>query len=460
MIKFLQKTVCLVLFTIFSMSILHAQDVNPIKNLSGNCNNVGKITLNWVKPDPHEVDGFWLTWSSDEILYTIGAGMDGDMISAARFTAADMSSKGVTAGDKIVQMQIVVNKQGCSDITLKVWQGGSFIVIPFLELVIANPGTLHVDQSVDLSIIGTNWSTIPLAQPYLISTSSELWMGFSVTASSSAYPLGYDPGPHINNKSDLISVNEQWTTLSRATDPPMSLSACIKAFVTKHDMLFVTRYDVYKDGVKVGETTSTNYTIEDMLPGEYNFCVKAVYNNAAQSENVCATIVCNEVCDPVKELVVVYSTECDKATVAWSAPTTAFQPKFNVYRDDTMIAEAIEETIFVDDSFDGTVGYTWSVETVCLTMSSSKVSQSMPHCYVGIDETISDVFIYPNPASQTVTIQVNQFQKVEIYNPVGQLIEVKNNPVVDVSNYSPGIYFFKVYDFYGIFSIKRVTVMR
>jgi hypothetical protein len=357
-------------------------------------------------------------------------------------------------------MQIVTNKEGCSNYTLKVWQGGSFLVIPFINLVIANPGTLHVDQPVALSAIENGWSTIPLSTPYTISTSSELWMGFSVTSGSESYPLGYDPGPRTNNKSDILNFSDQWSTLYLATQNEYSLNACIKAFVSKEDMIFVTRYDIYKDGVKIGETTTTNYTIEDLVPGEYNFCVKAVYNNAAQSENVCRIVVCNEVCDPPKDLVVVYSSECDRATIAWNAPATAFTPKYNVYRGETMIAEEIEETMFVDDSFNGTAGYTWSVETICPTLTSSKATKTLPACYDGINETLNDVYIFPNPASQTVTIQVNQFQKVEIYNPVGQLIEVKNNPVVDVSSYSLGIYFFKVYDVDGKCSIKRVTVMK
>jgi len=461
--KNLQKTIFNTFLFMICVNMISAQ-VNPVKNLSGNCNNSGRVTLNWSAPDPQAIDGFWLTWSSNDIYGAIGTGQDGDVMSVARFTAADLTAKGVTPGDRIIQMQIALNSAGCSDLNLKVWSGGSFLVIPFINLVIANPGTVEVDQRVDLStIVNNGWTTIPLQEPHPISTSSELWMGYSLTATATAYPLSYDYGPRTNNKSDIININNQWSTLYLATSQQgsLDLNACIKAFVSKEDLLYVTRYEIYKDGEKVGETTNRNFTVEGLHPGEYNFCVKAVYNNNEASEEVCRVTVCNEVCNPVTNLNVEFSIECDKATITWTKPSleTAFPIKYNVYRNEDIIASEIEETSYIDQGFDDDVQQTWRVKTVCPTLVSTEVSVAKI-CGVGISESLSNLSIYPNPASQTVTIQMDKFQKVEVYNAFGQLLGGTNTKTMNVSAYSQGVYFFKVFDLEGNAVVRRVTVLK
>ena len=84
----------------------------------------------------------------------------------------------------------------------------------------------------------------------------------------------------------------------------------------------------------------------------------------------------------------------------------------------------------------------------------------MEPCFVGINENINNAHIYPNPASQTVTIQVENFQKVEIYNIFGQLVDVKSSNTIDVSNYSQGVYIFKIFDTDNNAAARRVAVMR
>ncbi|MCL2435873.1 MAG: T9SS type A sorting domain-containing protein [Lentimicrobiaceae bacterium] len=463
MTKFLQKTVSIAFLFMICVNMINAQ-LNPVKNLTGSCSNSGKVTLNWSAPDSHSIDGFWLTYSSNEIYGSIGTGQDGDVMSVARFAASDLTAKGVTPGDRIVQMQIVLNPAGCSDLNLKVWSGGSFLVIPIINLVIANPGTLEVDQRVDLStIVSNNWTTITLLEPHPINTTSELWMGYSVTANASAYPLAYDSGPRVNNKSDILNFSNQWSTLYLATQQQgsLDLNACIKAFVSKEDPLFVSIYEIYQDGEKVGETTSRNFTVEGLHPGEYNFCVKAVYNNSEASEEVCRVTVCDEVCNPVTNLNVTFSEACVAATITWTKPAleTAFPIKYNVYRNEDIIASEIEETSYIDEGFDDDVQHTWRVETVCLTLVSTEVNVAKV-CGVGIGESLSNIYIYPNPASQTVTIQMDKFQKVEIYNTFGQLLGGSHTATVDISAYSQGVYFFKVFDLEGNAAVRRVAVVK
>ena len=71
--------------------------------------------------------------------------------------------------------------------------------------------------------------------------------------------------------------------------------------------------------------------------------------------------------------------------------------------------------------------------------------------YVGdewqnIDENELDVKIFPNPVMDDLIIQSEAIiDKLELYDPRGKLIKTSNNMVLNVKNYSSGIYTIKVY---------------
>ena len=88
--KFLHKTFCILLISVLCTG-LHAQTVNPVKNLTATCDANGKVTLNWLAPDISPGEGFWLTYSSNNILGAVGTGQDGEVTSVARFTASDLT---------------------------------------------------------------------------------------------------------------------------------------------------------------------------------------------------------------------------------------------------------------------------------------------------------------------------------------------------------------------------------
>ena len=463
MITFLRKTFLMVLFAILCTG-LYAQTVNPVKNLSGNCNSNGRVTLTWGAPD-FSGDGFWLTYSVNTILGQIGLEGSGEIRSAARFQAADLVAKGVTEGDKVALLQMVLPQTGCSDLVAQIYSG------EFDLLGILIPLNKVVDQPIDINTVNEmQWNTIKLNTPHTINMSNALWFGYSVNydAEQEAMPLIYADQEWVERKSDLIwSMSSLgiglWTDLYSATAPDnVQLAACVKAFITKADVVpIINKYYIYQDGEKIGETTNTNFSKESVGFGTHEFCVVAVYDTGAESAEVCKTVTCNETCNVPKNLTVAYSEECNQAIIAWDPPTSGNTLGYNVYRDATLLTpEAITATTFIDDDFDKTEDHTWSVETACETISSNKVDKTVDRCNIGIVENRNGVTIFPNPASRTATVQVNNFQKVEIYNPFGQLIEVSHNTIVDVSAYSSGIYFFKVFDLDNNMTVKRVTVAK
>ena len=62
-----------------------------------------------------------------------------------------------------------------------------------------------------------------------------------------------------------------------------------------------------------------------------------------------------------------------------------------------------------------------------------------------VHENIADVVaLYPNPVKDRLTIKVENFQSVEVFNVVGQQVLTSTEAVVDMSGLQQGIYFIRV----------------
>ncbi|MCL2289898.1 MAG: T9SS type A sorting domain-containing protein [Bacteroidetes bacterium] len=83
-----------------------------------------------------------------------------------------------------------------------------------------------------------------------------------------------------------------------------------------------------------------------------------------------------------------------------------------------------------------------------------------PHIITGVNELKNNISIFPNPASSTVTIETQNFAKVEIYKISGQFIEAKTTNIIDVSTYNTGIYFFKIFNTHNYIAHKKVVVVQ
>ena len=82
-----------------------------------------------------------------------------------------------------------------------------------------------------------------------------------------------------------------------------------------------------------------------------------------------------------------------------------------------------------------------------------------------IDETISthDVTLYPNPATNTIQINVVGVQEydVALYNVTGQLLGYYNNPKqIDISGRSAGTYFLQITDVKSKQSVTKSVIKK
>ncbi len=94
--------------------------------------------------------------------------------------------------------------------------------------------------------------------------------------------------------------------------------------------------------------------------------------------------------------------------------------------------------------------YKYNVVAVYADGCEAKSDSLMVTISTGIDKlNTNNISIYPNPTSDIVNITGNNIQSVEVYNVLGQIIEVidnidVNNLTINTSNYNKGTYLLKI----------------
>ena len=82
--------------------------------------------------------------------------------------------------------------------------------------------------------------------------------------------------------------------------------------------------------------------------------------------------------------------------------------------------------------------------------------------YTAVEETKdSEIFIFPNPAKEKVTIEGVEATEVEVYNALGQLVKtLQNANEINVSDLMEGVYLLRIADADGKCYTNRVAVKR
>lgn len=134
---------------------------------------------------------------------------------------------------------------------------------------------------------------------------------------------------------------------------------------------------------------------------------------------------------------------------------------FNVYRNAEKIASNVYDNSYLDENLDeGT--YTYTVTRQCDDVESAHSNEAVAIVdYDGIDSDDS-FMIYPNPADDQILVQGENVDDVEIYNAMGQLVEVVKfggeSAVISTKSYSEGLYFVKINTVDGNVLSKRLII--
>ena len=267
----------------------------------------------------------------------------------------------------------------------------------------------------------------------------------------------------------ICDVNESWFVSASAkadcafcdpvTNAKAQIENCAKATITWNAVAGAKEYEIRRDGNLLDKVTTTIFveTAAFEHGSSYTWTIKAVCSKESATEvPVSATADC-EVCDPVTNATAEIE-NCKTAIITWTAVANA--KGYEIRRDGNLLG-TVSTPIFSEIAdFEHGKTYIWRIKTICDKTASTELSASAIADCTGINELANSVLIYPNPSNTTVTIIAKEFAKVEIYNPIGQLIETTTDNTVVVSSYNTGVYLFKVYDGNGNSVTKRVMVAR
>lgn len=222
------------------------------------------------------------------------------------------------------------------------------------------------------------------------------------------------------------------------------------------------RYNVYREEGLVATVDTVFFVDPKVSAGLYNYCIRVVYDDGQESVAVCDEAYIPGACNAPLGLTAGFPVPND-CTILLQWQSDAVRPMFNVYKEVELIAEGIvsmSHSVAIEPG----KAYDWYIETVCGNAVSPKAHIRNEVCSIvslpGLSE--ESVKVYPNPAVGVVRIEGTEIARIEVYNAMGQLQEVRTSAtdVIDVSSYGRGVYLFKIYNTRHEMVTKRVMVSK
>ena len=128
--------------------------------------------------------------------------------------------------------------------------------------------------------------------------------------------------------------------------------------------------------------------------------------------------------------------------LAWDAALLA--ETYNVYRNGERIAEELTETSFTDNEPGETTYRIYTVTGVLNGVESNPSNKAYWGNVSVAENSESPILIYPNPASNHITIEVGSTSHIVIFNALGQImmeLDSEDNVNINLSNWQSGVYF-------------------
>ncbi|MCD4682514.1 MAG: T9SS type A sorting domain-containing protein [Bacteroidales bacterium] len=305
-------------------------------------------------------------------------------------------------GLQIMEIEFYANGDPDATYIIKIWTGPD--------------GTNEVLSQEVTSFNVDDWNTVVLNAPHTISAAEDLWFGYEVTHTFGTYPAGCDDGPAIPYNGDMINVGAGWESLS--VDIGYDYNFNLAALV----------------GLTDGSTLKPMCNTVDISPSIINpsSSDSKWFNNSGLSKATKDFSHFNlYVKTPGVSFFVVYGTTTD--------PEFCYVPT-------------------VSGSHEFFVTMVWDPEG-----ESGPSNIHVCDVLTGIEETFSSsTKVYPNPASDIVTIE-SEFEIVslKVYTPKGQIVTDElinnNNYKFDASLLNPGIYFLQI-DFEDDRILRKIVI--
>ncbi|MEZ5083319.1 MAG: carboxypeptidase-like regulatory domain-containing protein [Bacteroidales bacterium] len=372
-----------------TVDIIINQPLLPPINLTAEVNN-NDVFLNWDPPTGIP-EGEWIQWDNGMNYSAVGLVNSGTMYVASHWYPGDLIDYD---GMTMTSISFFPSGDNIPTFELMVWTGEDAA-----NLILSQP----------LSTYNANeFNTILLNTPITIDASTELWFGYAATHDAGYFPAGCDEGPALPFFGDMFSNDgTNWVSLS-TVNPALDYNWNLAAYIeetdgekivniplqrkptglqetnpaqssgvfgsnneakmnltsTSKDLLY---YKIYRDDILIGNTTVSYYNDIDLIPGEYEYCVSAVYDEGESdcSETVVVTIA--EPCFPPENLTATLVNITD-LEITWDPPATGTPDGYKIYRDGILIDFVSGTEIYIEDLFPGT--YEFCVTAVCGTGES------------------------------------------------------------------------------------------
>lgn len=219
-------------------------------------------------------------------------------------------------------------------------------------------------------------------------------------------------------------------------------------------------YDIMRNGVKIGETTTAFFNDED-FDGEASLCYQVIAHGADFDEPS------NEACIEMPEPPVLPCPEPTLlrggeywASIAWTAPEERVPDSYTVTVIDHMQNDLTEEITGITethyDDFNAPVDGTkrsYKVRAVYEECESAFALTEDGDDFVlitnlDVDENSSMATLYPNPTTGQLMVEMEGLTEVEVYNLVGQCLLRKtvteSIATIDMNALQNGVYMVKV----------------
>jgi len=140
-----------------------------------------------------------LQYDSGEVYSGMGVGDADDIEVAVRFTEDELDD---LYGRDFTTVYVYLNEGGGSEVTVKIWEGGSY----------GNPGTLVYSEYIGDELELGEWFMHTLSKPVELQEGNEYWVGYIIEATG-GHPIGMDGGPVVEGKGAWVNTNNGWHQL-------------------------------------------------------------------------------------------------------------------------------------------------------------------------------------------------------------------------------------------------------
>ena len=231
--------------------------------------------------------------------------------------------------------------------------------------------------------------------------------------------------------------------------------------------LLLLGYNMYRDGeVIAAMIVETSYTDENCSPGSYWYSVSAIYSEGesgiADPVQVDISGVNGKLQGFVRDAVTKYeipnavitASNTDFGAVTYSTP---FGSHYTLYLPGGTYDILCTAEGYQPKTEYGVVIAEGGVKHLTFYLLPSDDERLL----TGTDENASNlVMIYPNPASDNVTIIAENIRELQIFNHTGQLIhsdnQIEGQLLLNTSAYRAGVYFIKIVTDSGILNEKLI----